>query len=175
MNDYIIYIHRNKINNKVYIGQTKNPKERWKPKNYRNNPHFYSAIKQYGWSNFEHIVFASGLSLEEANKMERLMIAFYDTKNQSVGYNLRSGGDSGGALAEETKEKLSKVQKGLQAGIKNARARRVEQYDLDGNFIKEWDYIGQAQESLGINRTGISFCCSGKRKTAGGYHWRWAT
>ena len=41
---YIIYIHRNKINNKAYIGQTINPKERWKPKNYKHNPHFYAAI-----------------------------------------------------------------------------------------------------------------------------------
>ena len=174
MNNYIIYIHKNKINGKVYIGQTINPKERWKPKNYKNNPHFYSAIKQYGWNNFEHIIFASGLSLEEANKIERLMIALYDTTNQSIGYNLRSGGDSGGALAEETKQKLSRVQKGLQAGAKNPRARMVVQYDLNDNFIREWDYIGCAEKELNVNRNCISLCCNGKRKKAGNYHWRWA-
>ena len=172
MQDYKIYIHRNKINNKAYIGQTINPKERWKPKNYKNNPHFYAAIEKYGWDSFEHIIFASGLTLEEANHMERLMIALFDTTNQSLGYNIRSGGDSGGAFSEEARKRMSEAQKGLQAGAKNGRARKVAQYDLQDNFIKEWDCIKEAADALGICRQGINACCTGKRKTAGGYKWR---
>lgn len=47
-----IYMHRNKINNKVYIGQTyqSNPKKRWGSSGvtYKTNPYFYRAIKKYG-------------------------------------------------------------------------------------------------------------------------------
>ena len=173
MNNYTIYIHRNKVNNKAYIGQTVNPKERWKPKNYKNNPHFYAAIQKYGWDNFEHIIFASGLSLEEANEMERQLIALFNTTNQQIGYNLRAGGDSGGVFSEESKRRMSEAQKGLQAGEKNPRARKVAQYDLNDNFIQEWSYIKQAAEALNICRQGISACCVGTRKSAGGYHWRY--
>lgn len=49
-------------------------------------------------------------------------------------------------------------------------AKEVEQYDLNGNFIKLWGSITDAEESLNI--TSISKCCSGKRKSAGGYMWK---
>ena len=171
---YIIYIHRNKINNKAYIGQTVNPKERWKPKNYKHNPHFYSAIQKYGWDSFEHITFASGLTLEEANHIERLLIALYDTTNPKVGYNCRLGGDSGGVFSAESRKKMSEAQKGLQAGAKNGRAKRIVQLDVNDNVIQEWDYITQAADTLNICRQGINACCIGKRKSAGGFHWRYA-
>ena len=53
-----IYLHRNKINNKVYIGQTiQSPEERWKNGNgYKGCYYFYNAIQKYGWDNFEHII-----------------------------------------------------------------------------------------------------------------------
>ena len=44
---YTIYKHINKINNKIYIGVTKQkPEQRWAHgEGYKNNTHFYSAIK----------------------------------------------------------------------------------------------------------------------------------
>ena len=49
-----IYLHRNKINNKVYIGQTIQPVEnRWKNGNgYKTCSYFYNAIQKYGWGKF---------------------------------------------------------------------------------------------------------------------------
>lgn len=170
---YIIYIHRNKINNKAYIGQTINPKERWKPKNYKHNPHFYAAIQKYGWDNFEHTIFASGLTVDEANHIERLLIALYDTTNPAIGYNVRLGGDSGGVFSEEARKRMSEAHKGTNTGAKNGRARRIVQLDDEGNIIREWDYITQASNALNITRTGINACCVGKRQHAGGYRWRY--
>ena len=72
--------------------------------------------------------------------------------------------------SEETKQKLSKARKGKN----NPKAKRVYQYDLNGNLIRVWDYIKQASEELGINKESISKCCRGKRKTAGGFIWRYA-
>ena len=105
--------------------------------------------------------------------MERLLIALYDTTNPANGYNIRLGGDNGGVFSEESRKRMSEAQKGLQTGVKNGRARKIAQYDLEDNFIKEWDYIKEAADSLGVCRTGINACCSGKRKSAAGYHWRY--
>ena len=52
---YCIYMHRNKINNKKYIGQTKQepPSKRWGKDGigYKDSSHFYNAIQKYGWNN----------------------------------------------------------------------------------------------------------------------------
>ena len=50
--------------------------------------------------------------------------------------------------------------------------KAVLQYSLDGEFIREWPSIIEAGEYLGINDGHISSCCTGKRKTSGGYIWR---
>ena len=48
----------------------------------------------------------------------------------------------------------------------------VNQYDLDGNFIKQWKSLTKASRELGIQISNISMCCKGKRKQAGGYIWK---
>ena len=49
----------------------------------------------------------------------------------------------------------------------------VRQYDLDGNFIKEWDSIVDAESELRINNVGA--CCAHRRHQAGGFMWRYAS
>ena len=52
--------------------------------------------------------------------------------------------------------------------------RKVNQYDLDGNFIKQWNYIKEAENFLNIKSIGrISECCNNKRKSAFGYKWKY--
>ena len=60
-------------------------------------------------------------------------------------------------------------EKGLQKG----KTKRVEQYDIEGNFIKEWGSQIKASKKLNINKGNISSCCSGKRNEAGGYVWKY--
>ena len=50
--EYFIYMHKNKQNGKMYIGQTKSLKDRWTANAYDNCTRFYNAIKCYGWDNF---------------------------------------------------------------------------------------------------------------------------
>ena len=47
----------------------------------------------------------------------------------------------------------------------------ILQYDLKGNFIKEWEGGSVIQKELGYNPTHIYSCCTGKRKTSMGYVW----
>lgn len=108
---WIIYKHTNRINGKVYVGQTSksNPNYRWNDgKGYtKRNPdsHFARAIKKYGWDSFDHEILESGIpTLETANERESFWIKFFDSVEN--GYNANYGGDSR-LPSRETKEKLS--------------------------------------------------------------------
>lgn len=48
----------------------------------------------------------------------------------------------------------------------------VNQYDLDGNFVKEWSCAKEASRELGLEYTNINKCVNGKYKTAFGYIWK---
>lgn len=58
----------------------------------------------------------------------------------------------------------------LHRGSNHPLSKKVYQYDLDGNFIKEWNYITETKE-LGIDPTQVSMCMRGKHKTAFRYRW----
>ena len=49
----------------------------------------------------------------------------------------------------------------------------VIQYDLEGNFIKEWEATKIASTKLNIHASNITNCCKNNRKTAGGYIWKY--
>ena len=120
---YCVYIHTNKINNKVYIGQTgKSLNDRWRKDGSgylqkRKNgvyyqPLFARAIQKYGWDNFEHIIFAECLTKSKACHIEKLLIALYKSNNSTYGYNLSSGGESGSAgcvMTDDRKQKISEL------------------------------------------------------------------
>jgi len=100
-----IYILINKINNKVYIGQTIDFKRRMRE--YNNNKisnKIHNSIKKYGWDNFDKLI------LDKANNKEELDIleCFYIEKFQSIefGYNQKNGGTYG-LHSEESKKKIS--------------------------------------------------------------------
>lgn len=80
-NDYVVYIHKNILNGKVYVGQTCNLSERWRNngKNYFNSIKFYNAIKKYGWDNFTHEVVYSNLNKQAADKLEKELIHKYNS------------------------------------------------------------------------------------------------
>jgi hypothetical protein len=50
------------------------------------------AIRKYGWKNVEHITFASHLTREEAENMEKLLIKELHTLVTENGYNVSTGG-----------------------------------------------------------------------------------
>lgn len=106
---YCVYAHINKINGKIYVGQTcQDINRRWRNGNgYQNCVAFYRAIQKYGWDNFEHEIIASNLTLQEANHFEELLIEKLDTINPNNGYNLRSGGENY-ICSEETRQRMSK-------------------------------------------------------------------
>jgi hypothetical protein len=67
---------------------------------------------------------------------------------------------------------------GYQWRYGEAVANKVAQYDLDGNFIKEWNTSAEFLRSIGVNPLGnsaIACVCKGLTKTAYGYKWKYVT
>ena len=104
-----IYIAKNVINGKGYIGQTIRAiearlKEHEKGQS-KGCSAFHGAIQKYGWTNFE--IDCYECHDEDLNKHEKWMINLMGTLSPD-GYNLREGGGARGKLSEETKQKLKK-------------------------------------------------------------------
>ena len=69
--------------------------------------------------------------------------------------------------SEETKKKMSEHRK---LHYKNSHKKTpILQYDLEGNFIKEWDSIVEAKKYF---RGDIAACVIGKQKTAANFIWK---
>ena len=111
---YLVYKHTSP-SGKVYIGITSKTIQERKNCGYGHNAHFRSAIKKYGWNNFKHEIVAEGLSADEAQDMEKRLIAEMNSTDRDKGYNLSLGGEapfSGLRHTEATKAKISKANKG---------------------------------------------------------------
>ena len=58
-------------------------------------------------------------------------------------------------------------------GIDNPKSKPIIQYDKLNNKINEFVNAREAKRITGINYKHISECCLGKRKTTGGYIWKY--
>ena len=59
-------------------------------------------------------------------------------------------------------------------GILCPNSKKVNQYDLEGNFIKTWNSLRDVERELNIFAINISKCCRGIYKQSGNYVWRYA-
>ncbi len=197
---FIIYLHRNKINNKVYIGQTiQTPEKRWKNgKGYTQCYYFNSAIKKYGWNNFEHIILEQGdWTQEEANYKEQYYINLYDSTNINKGYNITNGGNNSispnalpkalnwmrehpdfglaraGDMLKWQKEHPEQVKKQREkAQKKMAEARKRKVLCIETGIIYE-SATEAAKYTQKASQSKICMVCRGQRNTAGGLHWKY--
>lgn len=55
-----------------------------------------------------------------------------------------------------------------------AHGKPVCQLDALGNLVGQFPSMSEAERQTGINQSNISLACNGRRKTAGGYSWRYA-
>lgn len=109
--EYKVYVHVNKVNRKIYIGQTKQTLEQRYKNGYEHCRHFWNAIQKYGWENFEHIILFENLSLDMANIIEEELIKKYNSTHRDNGYNMKSGGLNH-IPSDETRKLLSESHKG---------------------------------------------------------------
>ena len=169
--NYIIYMHKNKVNNKVYIGQTcQKPEKRWdNGRGYITSPKFYAAIQKYGWDNFEHIILYTNMTLEEANLMESILIKKYDSCNDKFGYNITSGGKNF-HHSEETKKKIGEANSKSLKGNKWSEEQREkisEMFSGEGNPFYGKHHTQKSKDKISKNRKGK---CVGKEHPFYGKH-----
>ena len=105
-----IYKITNKLNGKVYIGQSIDIDTRWRQHcNAKDDMLIHKSIQKYGAENFSFEVLLE-CPAEMLNDWERDMIALYDCISPN-GYNLTEGG-GGCKCSEETRLKMSEAKKG---------------------------------------------------------------
>lgn len=85
----------------------------------------------------------------------------------------------------ETNKKISEALKGIKRseetrakiraavlGKPNIKRRKIVlQYTMDGEFVKEWCGVSEAEKQLGVCKVGD--CALGKRRHAGGFVWKY--
>lgn len=87
----IVYLIRNKINGKIYIGKEVTTKSRY----YGSGVLIKAAIKKYGKSNFTKEILIECSTLEELTEKEKYYIELYRSRDPKVGYNIALGGTGG--------------------------------------------------------------------------------
>ena len=109
---YFLYCFTNTINSKRYVGITSNIQRRYNQhKSGRNRcPVFSSAIKKYGFENFEFVVIKENLTCEEAKLLEKEFIKNFNSMVPN-GYNRTEGGDASVKHNEESRRKISESNK----------------------------------------------------------------
>jgi group I intron endonuclease len=128
-----IYVHKNKINGKYYVGQTtqQNIEDRWRDgKGYKVNQVFKRAIDKYGWENFEHTILPEIFKTQkELNEAEIRYIEEYNSiKN---GYNILPGGFFNPMSNPESKEKARKATIGLKRTPEQIERIRQSKLNMD--------------------------------------------
>ena len=129
-----IYMLKNIVNNKVYIGQSWDiPKrfydhERHLRKNNHYNGHLQKSWNKYGKESFEFSVLWNGdgyseMDQEILDSAEILFIDLYNAVNKSYGYCAKYGG-LGGKLTEDAKKKIGDFHRGKTISEEHKEANR---------------------------------------------------
>lgn len=150
---------------KIYIGQSINIENRFKQYKMIDKscigPKLFNSLIKYGYENhiFEIIEECNLEELDNKEFTHKQKILKNSNWEQVLFLQLKD--KQGGNRSQETKEKIRISSMGKNSKI-------IYQFDLEGNFIKEWNSIVEAEKVYG---KGIKSNLVGKTLTAGGYIW----
>lgn len=137
---YKIYKIENKINGKIYIGQTSKKFEtRLKEhinlsnKEYERKPIFHKALKLHGIENFKYDIIDTCDTREKANELEEKYIKFFNSLMPN-GYNMTKGGQH----TKINKEKISKALKGKFVGVNNPYYGKKHSLEIREKMKQAW-------------------------------------
>ena len=106
-----IYKFTNKINGKIYIGQSIDIEHRRKEHlRYKDESYFHRSLMKYGNNNFDFEILEE-CDIMQLDEKERYWISYYHSNNRDKGYNCTDGGEGG-------------------------QKKAVQQFDLQNNFIQ---------------------------------------
>jgi hypothetical protein len=112
------------------------------------------------------------VSQETKNKISATKQTYFKTNHHpNKGKSTRLKGRK---LTEEHKAKIKAKRGHLKGRANTWFAKPVLQYDLDGNFIKEFGSQTEAQYIMGKpSSDGVGACCRGNQKSAYGFKWKY--
>jgi group I intron endonuclease len=126
-NNFGIYLIKNKINNKYYIGKTEeNFYRRWTfhkwqlKNNIHENKHLQRAFNKYGLDNFEFKILVVCNANDDINKLEKEYIEIYDSYKNGYNQTLGGEGTSGNKLSEKSKKSIGEKNKINMTGKKHS-------------------------------------------------------
>jgi hypothetical protein len=176
----IVYITTNLINGKKYIGSdSKN-----NPKYLGSGVFLNKAIKKYGKENFKKEILAKIDSIDIMKELEEYYIEYYNAYNSDMFYNATKYSSGITSFPKDKIKNIINANKGNKYNLgrkstpynklqtKKANSKPINQYDLNGNFIKEWPSITEASNYLKGFPQVISSCLLNINKTAYGYVWK---
>lgn len=170
-----IYLTRNLINNKKYIGQSIR-----NDKNYLGSGNLLKkAIKKYGKDNFLKEVIVSGdFNYNLLNDLEIHYICLYNANNSGEFYNLKQGGRNCGIPhTDKHKDRLKSWQDNpilkINADLERRRevikkaneasrlrlSKKVYEFDENYKVIKTFNSVREASEFYEINQSCLAKCC----------------
>lgn len=161
-----IYVLLDPRDNEVrYVGKTSNPKSRLSghiSECKRESSKHYRArwIRSLLKDNLKPIIkFIKVCPLNDFEKFETEYIKIFKSDK------LTNSDETGQGNTGRIKEVIDRMSK--------PKSRIVYQYDLDGNFIKEYRSVREAGKSLNIYHSHISRCCNGEYKHTQGFIFRY--
>lgn len=168
-----IYIFKNNINGKCYVGQSIKLRSRIKDhlrnmQNHKLDLPIYRAIWKYGWHNFtldilESFIPDPNITNEELiKKLDQLEIKYIEEyEAYTKGYNCTKGGDYGVLGLKMTPEQRKKVSENTKELIsKGVFGKRVHMYNyIEKYYIYAWT-IKDAANITGLSRSNIGRLCN---------------
>lgn len=150
-----IYKITNKINNKIYIGQSVAIEQRWKehqscafnPKNHLYNIRLYCAFRKYGIENFIFEI----IELCDKNKLnerELYWIEYYNSTDNKIGYNIQPGGNNHSFLKLKNEE-ISDIENLLQ-NTKLSQQEIANKYNISQKTVSNIN-TGKYYENLNLS------------------------
>lgn len=86
------------------------------------------------------------------------------------------------SLSEDHKSKISSSISELwkdpeyrKRNVSKHLVRSVEQYSMDGSFVARYISLKEADLSTGVDYRNIQACCKGRKKSAGGFVWKYSS
>ncbi len=127
-----IYMIRNLINNKVYIGKSLNIYARIIEHTYKLNKglsdssHLQSSWLKHGSKNFDYSILEIIKDTDEIARRELFWMHALKTLDKNYGYNLRSDSDSEMIVHESTRKKISnRLKKEWAKGIRKDHGKKL--------------------------------------------------
>jgi hypothetical protein len=134
--------------------------------------HYISLFKSWGFILENKNIGGGGPEEWKEESIQKLKLHPTRGKKISVAHKGKEKSHKGKKFKEEHKQKI----KATRNFLKNRKITWINtpvlQYDLEGNFIKEWSSQIEATKVLNKTGDGIGACCRGRQKKAYNYIWK---